>query len=70
MNEFEYELKLEIELNSDDNNTVYRYYNTYEEALNDFNILKDFVTYANVSIKIFKNENVLKEVILTNGENE
>jgi hypothetical protein len=71
MNEWGYILEMEIELNNDDDyNTIYRYYDTYEEALNGFNILVKFATYATVFIRISDEFNVLKEVQLTNGEDE
>ena len=65
--EFNFEVEISFEVGNDDlYNSIYRYYNSYEEALKHYNILITFATYADVKISI-KNEKyeVLKQTKIT-----
>ena len=65
-NRYEYEVHLELSFDGDDEayNSIFRYFDTYEEALAEYNILNGFSSCASVKIMIIKDANVLKEAIL------
>jgi len=69
--EYNYEVEISFEVGNDElYNCIYSYYNSYKEALQHYEVLCTFASYADVKITLKDKAKILKEIKLTNGEDK
>jgi len=69
MYDYTIEIKTKIEENEDLDTSIFRYFNTLEEAINAYELLSSFATHDNVTLSLLgENDKLIKSIVLTADE--